>query len=105
MGFIYGDELFEFCKDQISELKSVSDSPFQCGQVEAFLDVMKKINSMPEATRIVPSGHWIYKKFDITTGIANSYFCSECGNPQSQTCLDFCAACGADMREVQYEED
>lgn len=47
-----------------------------------------------------PHGEWIYKEFDAESGISRSYWCSNCGEPRSQWCDDFCQRCGADMREV-----
>lgn len=46
-----------------------------------------------------PKGKWIYKEFDAESGISRSYWCSNCGEPKSQWCDDFCQRCGADMRK------
>ena len=45
-----------------------------------------------------PHGKWIYKEFDVESGISRSYWCSNCGEPKSQWCDDFCQRCGTDMR-------
>lgn len=45
-----------------------------------------------------PKGEWIYKEFDVESGISHSYWCSNCGEPKSQWCDNFCQRCGADMR-------
>ena len=45
-----------------------------------------------------PQGEWIYKKFDVKSGISHSYWCSNCGEPKCQCCDNFCQMCGADMR-------
>lgn len=42
-----------------------------------------------------PAGIWVFKEYDDETGIANSYFCSECGKPQAQVYKNYCANCGA----------
>jgi hypothetical protein len=44
-----------------------------------------------------PQGKWIWKHFDDNTGIENSYWCSNCGKPQAQICISYCACCGAQM--------
>lgn len=49
--------------------------------------------------RITPTGEWIYKEFDVESGISCSYWCSNCGEPKFQCCDDFCQCCGAKMKE------
>ncbi len=56
----------------------------------------------PEYAR--PTGAWIYKEFDAESGISRSYWCSNCGEPKSQWCDDFCQRCGADMRKEQKND-
>ena len=46
-----------------------------------------------------PQGKWIYKEFDVESGISHSYWCSNCGEPKSQWCGDFCQRCGAKMQK------
>ena len=48
-----------------------------------------------------PQGEWIYKEFDVESGISHSYWCSNCGEPKSQWCDNFCQRCGADMRGAE----
>lgn len=52
-----------------------------------------------------PKGKWIYKEFDVESGISHSYWCSNCGEPKSQWCDDFCQRCGADMRKEEQNAD
>lgn len=51
-----------------------------------------------------PQGEWIYKEFDVESGISHSYWCSNCGEPKSQWCDNFCQRCGADMRKGGAEK-
>lgn len=51
-----------------------------------------------------PQGEWLYKEFDAESGISRSYWCSNCGEPKSQWCDDFCQRCGAYMRKEAENE-
>lgn len=48
-------------------------------------------------------GKWELRRFDLDTGISNAYFCAACGRPKGQIYNDFCASCGADMREADND--
>lgn len=66
--------------------------------IEDFPAVAESCKELQEVEKETPQGEWIYKEFDVESGISRSYWCSNCGEPKSQWCDDFCQRCGADMR-------
>lgn len=77
-------------------------------EVASFLEerrVLTKAVELLESKR--PHGKWKIKTFDEEAGIhrvivikKGSYFCTCCGKPKCQVYSDYCANCGADMREA-----
>ena len=68
-------------------------------------DIQRSLDLAIKALEERPQGEWIYKEFDVESGISHSYWCSNCGEPKSQWCDDFCQRCGADMRGKNNEID
>jgi hypothetical protein len=95
------------CNDWIENAKD-KETKIRASAVKTFIaEVILTINNAPTVIRpeyARPTGAWIYKEFDAESGISRSYWCSNCGEPKSQWCDDFCQRCGADMRKEQKNE-
>lgn len=57
------------------------------------------LNALPSVTPQRPKGKWVYKEYDDRTGIGESFFCSECGEPRCMKLVKYCPNCGAYMKE------
>lgn len=47
--------------------------------------------------------HWEFVMFDSATGISHDVVCPVCRKPRAQVYINYCAYCGADMREENKE--
>lgn len=94
-------------EELLKELKKEYSCGGECDHCPEVLDAgscsvlrcIRRIIDNAQPVEAIPKGEWIYKEFDVESGISHSYWCSNCGKPKSQWCDDFCQRCGADMRK------
>jgi len=84
------NEYVKVDKDELLKALAYDRDQYKKGYDDGYQDA-KKIQYQPIY------GEWIFKRFDVASGITGSLWCSNCGEVKCQVSDKFCAWCGANM--------
>lgn len=86
-------------RDAINNLMKARSIPYRKATFIKVNELLKTLEQEPK------TGHWIWKDFDDDTGIAKSYWCSECNMPLTGLAMNYCGCCGTRMVEPQERSE
>lgn len=84
------NETIEVDREELIKALNYDRDQYKKGYDDGYQDA-KKIQYQPIY------GEWIFKRFDVASGITGSLWCSNCGEVKCQVSDKFCAWCGANM--------
>lgn len=84
------NEYVKVDKDELLKALAYDRDQYKKGYDDGYHEA-KKIQYQPIY------GEWIFKRFDVASGITGSLWCSNCGEVKCQVSDKFCAWCGANM--------